>query len=127
MIKTINYLPKVTAAKTTYININDEDMQFVQLQLMHYLSLIGEWDNTNDETQKEVNRQYFHKRRKELPKGQYGLNSPVSFISGLLNNILFGTQRDLTERQIEGIESISAVLAQIWSDLPAIQFRIKIV
>lgn len=127
MIKAIKYTPKITAAKTTYISIDEEDMQFVQLQLIQYLTRIGEWDNTNNEDQKQVNSQYFHKRRKELPKGENGLNTPVSFISGILNNLMFGNQRDLTERQTEGIESISAIIAQIWDDMPAIQFRIKFI
>lgn len=122
--KIIKYTPKFTNAKTTYLDIDPSELQFLHMQLIQYLSRIGEMDNTTNEDFRAFNTQYLHRRRKELPKGENGLNTPVSFISGIINNMMFGKQRDLTDRQIEGIESVSAILNQVWEDLPAIRFQL---
>lgn len=124
MKRIIKYIPKVTTARTEYREINKEDMDFVQSELIRWLAYMSELDMFRDEDSKWVLNQYWHKRTTLLPKGQEGQNTPASFIGGLINNIVFGTQRDLTDKQMEGIMNISHILGQCNPACTSIIFQI---
>jgi hypothetical protein len=111
-MKVIKYLPKVTAAKTTYCEIDPKDMAWLQMELIRYLAVCGEQSINRDTDVRAILRSWWVKRVPSLPKGRTGQNSPLSFVAGLLNNIAFGTQRDLSNIQMNAIENISAVMVQ---------------
>lgn len=110
-IRLINYSPKITAAKTQYVTIDPIDMGWVQTELIHYLSLMGELDGHRNADIRQVQKIWWYKRTATLPKGNNGQNSPLTFVSGIINNISFGSQRDLSTVQMDAIENISAVMS----------------
>lgn len=110
--KTINYYPKNTQAKTTYCEIDSKDMEYIQDQLLRYLCQMGELSINKNKDIKEFVSVFWQARNNELPKGVNGLNSPQSFVSGLLNNLKYGTQVDLTNKQLMAIEYISEVMVE---------------
>ena len=122
--RTIRYVPKITSAKTEYREISKEDMEFLQSELIRWLAKMSELDMARDEDSKWVLNQYWHKRTGSLPKGHDGQNTPASFVGGLVNNLVFGTQRDLTDKQMEGIMNISHILGQTGDDCTSITFQI---
>lgn len=122
--KDINYMPRHTVANTQYVEITDDDLIWLKAELMKWSARINEADAQRSEEWKTVRDQYFHKRRKDLPKGQFGENTPASYIGGLILNTVYGTQRDLSTKQIQAIETISAILAQIWDDVDPIRFKL---
>lgn len=111
--KTIKYIPKVTSAKTEYRELDSADMAQIQEQLIRWLAVMSEMDMTHDEDLRAVREQWWHRRTRSLPMGREGQNTPSSFVGGLLNNLMFGQQRDLTDRQMEGIEYVSKWMAEI--------------
>lgn len=119
-MKTIKYLPKVTNAKTTYCEIDKTDMAWIQTQLIRYLSVMGEMSVSRDKDVGSVLSVWWTKRSPSLPKGSTGQNSPLSFVSGLLNNLLFGTQRDISDIQMNALVNISAVMVQFFDAIEAI-------
>jgi hypothetical protein len=126
-IKIIKYTPKQTLAKTQYVEISTDDFGYITQQLIQVAARILELDTTRDEDWRLIKDQYFHRRRKDLPKGKLGENTPASFIGGLINNLVFGTQRDFTEHQINAIETIFGALNQIYDDINSIRFQVSIV
>ena len=114
MTKQINYDPKITSANTQYNTIDKNDMVWLQTELIRYMALMGELSRLrNEEVQNTVN-QWYRKRTGTLPKSKDGQNTPESFISGLLNNLMFGNQNDLSQIQMDALENISAIMSKIY-------------
>jgi hypothetical protein len=114
MKRRISYIPKITSARTNYREISSEDMDWLQLELIRWLSLMAECDQYRDEEVKFVRDQWWHKRTSTLPKGKEGQNTPCSFIGGLVNNIMFGEQRDLSDKQMDAITNVSHILGSAY-------------
>lgn len=129
MTRLIKYLPKETMAKTDYREIHPDDMAWLQKEFIRYLSLMAERDLNNSEDNQWILNQFWHKRTDKLHKGRFDdkfrQNTPCSFVGGLVNNIVFGTQRDLTSKQMEDIEFISQALAT-FLDVEPVRFQIRI-
>jgi hypothetical protein len=125
-MKMITYQPKITAAKTVYVELNTEDHTWLKTELIRWLATMGETQNNPDELWQVIHTQYWSRTTKSLPKGRNGLNSPSSYVSGLINNLVFGEQRDFTVNQLDGIRDISAQLAQLFDDVEPVQFRISV-
>jgi hypothetical protein len=114
-------MPRKTIANTTYTEMSDEDFEIVKAVLMKVAAVICESSNSTSEEGKEAFKE-FNKRTKELPKGKNGLNTIASFTGGVINNIVFGTQRDFTVKQLDGIEYVTAALSSYVDDVPLLTF-----
>lgn len=123
-VKTIKYVPKFTSAKTEYREVAEDDLSWIKMELWRWLAQMAEMDQRRDEDARAFLSQWWHKRTQSLPKGQAGPNTPASFVGGLCQNLVFGTQRDLTERQMDGLATISHVLAQVFDTDTAMRFQI---
>lgn len=107
-VKIIKYIPKVTSARTQYVDIDNDDMMWLQTELLRWLALLGEIDGHRNEDLRQVMKQWWYKRSASLPKGMNGQNSPLTFTAGLVNNLMFGTQKDLSTKALDSIENISS-------------------
>lgn len=123
MAHQINYDPKTTQAKTQYNKLDKADMDFVQAELIRYLSLMGELSKNRDREVQNIINQWYRKRTQTLPKGKDGWNTPESFISGLLNNIMFGNQNDLSQLQMDALENISANMSLIYDAVKGLELQ----
>lgn len=112
-IRTIKYVPKVTSARTEYRELDPKDLSAIHQQLIRWLAFMSEADMSHNEDVRAVREQWWHRRTKSLPSGKEGMNTPASFIGGIVNNMIFGEQRDLSDRQMEGIEYVSKWMAEI--------------
>lgn len=124
MKRIIKFIPKITHARTEYREIAEEDMSFLQSEMIRWLSRMAELGVERSEDSKWVNNQWWHKRTDTLPKGANGQNTPASFTGGMINNIVFGTQRDLTDKQMDAIMNISHVLGSALEGCTSITFQI---
>lgn len=109
-IRTIRYLPKITSARTTYVDLDKADTAWLQVELIRYLSLCGELSISRNEDVRAVMKTWWTKRTATLPKGNSGQNSPLSFCAGLLNNLMFGTQVNFSTTQLDALQNISATM-----------------
>lgn len=129
MTKIIHYIPKQTQARTEYREIHESDMQWLHQEFIRYLSLMAERDLNPSEDNQWIMDKFWHKRTDKLHKGKvderYRQNTPCSVVGGLVNNLVFGTQRDLTDKQMEDIEFISMALAT-FLEVEPIRFQIRI-
>lgn len=105
--KSIKYIPKHTSANTQYIEIDRDEMEWLKLELARYLSVFGELESSNNSDVQKILKSWWHKKDKKLPRGQNGINSPLTFVSGLYNNLTYNGQRDLSEKVLPAIEQIS--------------------
>ena len=122
----IKYIPKHTGANTQYREITPEDQLWIQMQLIRYLTVMGGLDQARDEDSRWVREQWWHKRTDKVHRGTNGQNTPCSMVSGILNNMLFKPepQRDFTDKQMEDIEYISAVMGQSYPGCEPVRFQI---
>ena len=85
---------------------------------------MGEIDGHRNEDLRQIMKYWWYKRTKLLPKSIHGQNSPLTFVSGLVNNLMFGTQYNLTTHVLDGIEYVSQqihLLEDAISDLNTIK------
>lgn len=122
--KIIKYIPKITSARTQYREIDPEDMRWLQTELIRWLAIMSELDQNRDEDSRWVREQWWHKRTDTLPKGQCGQNTPASFIGGLVKNLVFGQQRDLSDKQMDAVQWISHVMGGSFADCSETRFQI---
>ena len=122
--RNIKFVPKNTSANTNYREVNVEDMAFVQEQLIRWLAIMGELGTSRNEDDKWVCSQWWHKRTETLPKGKQGQNTPCSFVAGMISNLMFGNQRDLTEKQMDAIMNISHVMGAAFESCTTLTFQI---
>lgn len=125
-VKVIKYIPKITNAGTEYREIDPEEMTWIQTQLVRYLTIMAELDQARDEDSRWVRDQWWHKRSDKLHRGKQGQNSPCSVVGGVLNNMMFKDtpQRDFSNKQMEDIEYISAILGTVYEGCQPIRFQI---
>lgn len=135
MAKQILYDPKITNANTQYNTIDKQDMVYLQTELIRYMALMGELTKNRDRDVQNIINQWYSKRTGTLPKSSHGQNTPESFIAGLLNNLMFGNQNDLSQIQMDALENISANMELIYdavknlhlqpntTDIEKIEFR----
>lgn len=107
MLYKIFYNRKVTSANTTYLDITPEDTEFILSKCIQIQSYMGELSLVKEKEVKDVYR-WYTTPSKTLPysNSMKRYNSPQSFISGTLNNIMFGTQKEFTEIQSEHLQNI---------------------
>lgn len=126
MAKQIIYDPKTTNARTQYNAIASDDMLWLQSELVRYLALMCELSNVKDnEDIKYAVVGYWRKKSKTLPKGRYGQNSPETFVSGLLNNLMFGNQNDLSDIQMDALVNISAAMSIIYNVVKPLNIQVN--
>lgn len=130
MAKIITYTPKLTSARTEYRELSEEDMSWLKTELIKYLASMAERDLNPSEDNQWILDKFWHKRTDKLHKGKiedkYRQNTPCSLVGGLVNNLVFGTQRDLTAKQMEDLEFISMAMNTVMETEP-IRFQIRII
>ena len=126
MLHKIFYNKKVTSANTTYLSISEEDTQILISKCIQIQSYMGELSLVKEKEVKDVYKWYVTST-KTLPfsSSMKRSNSPQSFIAGVLNNIMFGTQRELTEVQAEHLQNIINSYQQL-SDAIITEYKIRL-
>jgi hypothetical protein len=90
------------------------------------MTVMGELDQNRDEDSVWVRDRWWHKRTDKVHKGKLGQNTPCSVASGIINNMMFKepAQRDLTNKQMEDVEYISAIMGSCYEGCTPIRFQI---
>jgi len=122
-MKEIQYEQKNTTAKTQYYKIGKGDMEWLTKELTRYLALCGELGKSTDKNIQNMLSGFWRDKTPDLPKGKSGQNSPESFVAGLLNNILYGSQYDLSDIQVNAIERISRAMEVIYQSTNGITYQ----
>lgn len=122
-MKEILYDPKHTNARTQYNQIETKDMDWLKIELIRYMSLMGELKKSKNRDITAIINQWYTKKTETLPKGREGWNTPETFISGLLNNLMFGTQNDLSDIQMDAIQNISCKMALIYDAISEMKLQ----
>lgn len=86
------------------------------------MAFICESDVKKGDEWKEIRNKIFHGPLSPLPKRRGGQNTISSFTGGLINNLVFGSQRDFSDKQLKGITFITDQLSQINEDIPHLIF-----
>jgi hypothetical protein len=124
-LRIIKYVPKITSARTEYREIAAEELEWLQAQMVQWLTKMSMMDQAHDEDTRYFLDQWWHKKSKKLHRGQQGPNTPCSVVGGVLDNFMFKDtpQRDFSSKQMEDIEYISHVLSQA-INITAVRFQI---
>ncbi|CAB4153571.1 hypothetical protein UFOVP635_9 [uncultured Caudovirales phage] len=120
----IKYVPKITGAKTEYREINEADMNFIQSELIRWLATMSELDMARDPDSKWTRDSWWHKRTDTLPRGHEGQNTPASFVGGMIMNVVYGTQRDLSDKQMDALTNISHIMGECMQGCTSFNFQI---
>ena len=103
----IYYTKKITGAGTTYMNIEQQELDQLISRLISLQSFMSELSLSTNSDIKEVVK-WYNKPSKTLPHnrifGKY--NSPCSFTAGMINNLVYGQQKDCSLVQAEHLQNI---------------------
>jgi hypothetical protein len=104
---TIYYTKKITGAGTTYMNIDKEQQDTIVSKLISLQSFMNELSLSKNQDIKAVCK-WYNTPSKTLPYNRNfeRYNSPCSFIAGMVNNLAFGSQRDMSVTQAEHCQNI---------------------
>lgn len=114
----IGYRHKTTNSNNTYVNINktDHDTFFKNVQAIN--AYMSELQLSTDPDIKEFNKWYRGSDKKyPYNKRLCKYNSPETMLSGLINNVLYGNQRDLSIEQLPFYEEITNLCAEVIEEL----------
>lgn len=128
--RVVHYMPKITAARTEYREINTDDHDWLISQMLEWTVKMASLSNTTNPDLKSVRNDYWRKRRASLPRGREGQNSPESMVAGILENMLYDAnpQRDFTQRQCDAIEDISNWMTALDSTrFQEVRFLIRVI
>jgi len=104
----INYNTKNTSATTVYVQIEEEDKQVLIQSLLSILTWMNELSISPDKDVKDFTKWFTTSNKKYLYNSKLKKNnSPQSIIAGMLNNLVFGNQRDFSLTQIDLVQDIS--------------------
>ena len=110
----IYYDVKNTSANTDYMSINKQDMDYIMSSLISIQSYMSELSLCPNKDIKDL-LNWYKNPNKTLPyhKQWKKHNSPQTFISGTLNNIMYGTQIDISETQGQHLQNIINTYSEI--------------
>jgi len=112
---------------TEYVSMRQEDINHILIQLWRWLAEMAEREKRPqlDQHNQEC-LQLWHTRNPHLGRARsgthYRLNSLASMVGGLCNNLVFGSQRDFTVRQLQDLEYISDCMSVINQAYEPIRF-----
>ena len=108
---------------TTYVTFSKNDDKEIKDILMKSLATICDFDNKPGEDAYTI-KVHLHKASRILPFSKEGPNSPSSFIAGCVLNLVYGTQKQFTLKQLETLQVIFEALSEV-IDVPRIEFHKK--
>jgi hypothetical protein len=123
MSVTIDYYVKQTRATTQYVEMSERAHQYLLEQMMKWLLLLASESNTVNVDTMNILRNFWRAPDKTLPVSRTGRNTPESFVAGVLSNMLYGKQRDFSEKQLLGIAYLSTQMALIFDTVTEINLK----
>ena len=122
----IYYTKKITGAGTTYMNIEQPELDQLISRLISLQSFFNELSLSTNKDIKEVIR-WYNKSTKTLPHnrifGKY--NSPCSFVAGMINNLVYGQQRDCSLVQAEHLQNIINNSVALMNEINDMGFQLQ--
>ena len=122
----IFYDIKSTSASTNYMNILQEDQDFLIKSIVSMQSYMNELSICGDKDVRDLYKWYIQPNKKLPFHTKWKKhNSPQSFIGGTLNNIMFGEQRDLTEIQALHLQEILNMYSDLTQALQDVEIKLQ--
>ena len=103
----IRYQTKLTNSNNTYYKIDETDKDWLIAKLIQVQAYMGEISITKDTDIKDFVK-WYTTSSKHLPFSTIfkRYNSPQSYVAGMINNLLYNTQNDLTDTQAGHLQFI---------------------
>jgi hypothetical protein len=117
---------KNTSANTIYMSIPKDDMDTIISICIGITSYMAELSLCPKADTKDLLK-YYKSPNKTLPyhKQWKRHNSPQTFISGLVNNIMFGSQFDISETQGQHLQNIINMMSEIITVLEEVDIKLQ--
>lgn len=104
----IYYDIKQTTANTQYLSIQPDDLATINNNVIGIISYMSELSVSSKQDHKDFIKWYTRSNKRYLyNKKLKRSNSPQSFLAGIINNLVFGDQRDYSLLQLETIQDIT--------------------
>ena len=112
-VRTIRIFPRRTQARTQYYDMSDEDSAYLYRWLMQFLCDMTELATHDADYQ----RLWMRRRPGTFPRGQAGPNSLASMIAGIAGARLQNPQHNISQPQLDAIQTIFNELVPMYEDL----------
>lgn len=133
-MKTILYSPRYwVQGSRNYLplDISDEDRAYLIEIMLRWIMCMGEMDAVDHDTDLGYARErWWHRRNRTLWGMNRQHNKPntaCGFVSGLVNNLMFGNQQHITDLQRDKLEHVSLIMSNISAEFKQIRFQIRVV
>lgn len=122
-VREIEIYPKNTTASTIYYDMDGRDEEYLYRWMYRLMADMQEY-LTQDE---QLCKEWFRRRPRQFPKGQFGPNSQGSMLGGLCSAKLANPNKNLSQPQLDAVEYFFNLIAHFYAheeDPPqAIRFR----
>jgi hypothetical protein len=104
----ITYDIKYTSANTEYLTLDENDMATVQIAVISLLTYLTELSIAKDKRIRDFTTVWFTKsdKRYHYNSKLKKYNTPQSYLAGVVNNLQFGNQKDLSLLQLQTLQDI---------------------
>ena len=122
MTHKISYDIKTTRSNNTYIQISQKDHDTFMINLLSINSYMQELCLSNDIDIKELGK-WYRSPDKKYPynKRLERRNTPETMLAGLINNMLFGNQKNLSLEQLPFYEDIINTCVEVIEELRTVK------
>lgn len=118
----IGYNHKTTRSNNTYIDIDKTDNDLFYKNVLAINAYMQELALSNDPDIKDFIKWWRGPDKKYPYNKRLGRhNTPETMMAGLINNVLYGNQRDLSVEQLPFYEEITNVCAEVIEELKLIK------
>ena len=118
----IGYNQKTTKSNNTYVTIDKHDHEVFIKNILAINSYMQELCLTNDPDVQALMKWWTGTDKKyPYSKKLKRYNSPQSMMAGLVNNIMFGNQRDLSIEQLPFYEDIINIIVEVIEELNSVK------
>lgn len=118
----IGYFEKQTNSRNTYIDISKRDEDMFYKNLLAINSYMSELALSKDEDVNIFIKWYRSPDKRYPYNTRLGRrNTPETMIAGLINNVFFGNQRDISTQQLPYLEEIVNTCAEVINELKIIK------
>jgi hypothetical protein len=105
--------PKHTSANTQYYDMDPDDEAFVYQWLMRFMA-----DMCMEATwHPEIQKDWYKRKPTALPKSVNGPNSNASMIGGICAQKLENPNKNLSEPQLDAVESFFEIISQYYAEV----------
>lgn len=122
MAKQIKYKVKSVSATTEYREVSKEDKQWVLDQVQRINDLADACSNSPNSDLRQIGHELNSPNKDLIRQGNGKMNSVKTLVSGVIDNMIKGSQRDFSNRTCKGLSASFKISSEIFTTVEEVEW-----